>query len=556
MLNALSIKNIVLIDRLDLELSSGLSVLSGETGAGKSILLDALTLALGGRGDSSLVRKGEQSGSVIAEFFLSLSHPAQLILKEAELEFDKQLILKRVQYIDGRTRAFINDQPVSASLLKKIGSLIVEIHGQHDDRALIDSATHRNLLDEFGGLEKEVLLVFNAFNGYEKAQLSLDLLREKIAKAASDEEYAKFAIAELSALAVELGEEEVLSKHRQALMQLEKIAGEVSDADEILNGSGSPSSALASLMRRLARKDDGEGGLFAPVLEALDNSLVALDGSIEALENLKREMEFEPSDLENTEERLFALRAMARKHECLCDELPQILEQYKKQLEEIQDDENTLAKLELAKEKAHAAYVKIASSLSEARNKIAKELSNAVGKELPDLKLGSAKFIVEHKINNEQITPNGYDNIAFHVQTNPGTSAGPMMKVASGGELSRFLLALKVVLADRGSAPVLIFDEIDSGVGGAVADAIGRRLARLSKKVQLISVTHAPQVAARAKSHLLIEKLIDKKSKTVRTFVRELDEKQKSEEIARMLAGANISDEARAAAKRLISEVD
>jgi DNA repair protein RecN (Recombination protein N) len=556
MLNALSIKNIVLIDQLDLELANGLSVLTGETGAGKSILLDALTLALGGRGDSSLVRKGEQSGSVVAEVFLPLTHPAQLALKEAEVEVDEQLILKRVQYIDGRTRAFINDQAVSASLMKKVGSLIVEIHGQHDDRALVDGETHRNLLDEFGGHEKMVFALVNAYQEYEIVQVSLEKLRQKIAKAASDEEYAKFAVEELSSLAVEKGEEEVLSKHRQTLMQLEKIAGEVSDADEILNGSSSPSSALALLMRRLARKDGDEAGLFSPVLEALDASLVALDNTVEALENLKREMEFEPSDLENTEERLFALRAMARKHECLCDELPQILEQYKKQLEEIHNNENALAELELAEKKAHEVYIKTALILSGKRKKTALELENAVNKELPDLKLGAAKFIVEHIIKDEQISPNGYDFIAFHVQTNPGTSAGPIMKVASGGELSRFLLALKVVLADRGSAPVLIFDEIDSGVGGAVADAIGRRLARLSQKVQLISVTHAPQVAARAKSHLLIEKLIDEKSKTVRTFVRELDAAQKSEEIARMLAGANITDEARAAAKRLISEVE
>ena len=556
MLSALSIKNIVLIDQLDLELSDGLSVLSGETGAGKSILLDALTLALGGRGDVSLVRKGCKSGFVIAEITLPTDHPAHKILLEAEIAIDDNLLLKRVQYDDGRTRSFINDQSVSASLLKKIGSLIIEIHGQHDSRALVDGAIHRNLLDEFGKHRREISAVLNSYDEIEAVTKALKSCQERIQQAASDEEYAKHSVEELSSFSAQIGEEEELSNQRQKMMQLEKIAGEVSDADEILNGNSSPSAVISSLMRRLERKSETGAALFDDMIEALDNSLLALDNSAEALEQLKRDMVYDASDLENTEERLFALRALARKHNVTCDQLPQVLEHYQTQLEQLHNSEVELKELEDKSAKAHESYFKSANLLSKARQETAKELENAVNKELPDLKLGAARFIVEHIIENKKISSNGYDAIAFHVQTNPGTSAGPMMKVASGGELSRFLLALKVVLADKGSAPVLIFDEIDSGVGGAVADAIGRRLARLAQELQVISVTHAPQVAARANSHLLIEKNSIDNGETMRTNVRPLDESERREELARMLAGAEISDEARAAAKRLISEVE
>ncbi len=556
MLSALSINNIVLIDQLDLELSNGLSVLSGETGAGKSILLDALTLALGGRGDVSLVRKGCKSGFVIAEIILPIEHPAQQILLEADIEIEENLLLKRVQYDDGRTRSFINDQSVSASLLKKIGSLIIEVHGQHDSRALVDGAIHRNLLDDFGKYRKEISAVVNSYNEVETITNTLKICQEKIQQAASDEEYAKHSVEELSNFSVQIGEEEELSNQRQKMMQLEKVAGEVRDADEILNGNSSPSAVISSLMRRLERKSETGADLFDDMIEALDNSLLALDKSAEVLEQLKRDMVYDAFDLENTEERLFALRALARKHNVACDQLPQILEHYQTQLEQLHHSEAELKELEEKLAKALSAYKNHAQALSKARQKTAKELENAVNKELPDLKLGAARFIVEHIIENEQISSTGYDRVAFHVQTNPGTSAGPMMKVASGGELSRFLLALKVVLADKGSAPVLIFDEIDTGVGGAVADAIGRRLARLAQKLQVISVTHAPQVAARAKSHLLIEKKLSDNGETMRTNVKLLDESERREELARMLAGAEISDEARAAAERLISEVE
>lgn len=555
MLNALSVRNIVLIDQLDLTLEDGLTALTGETGAGKSILLDALTLALGGRGDASLVRAGAESGQVVAVLQLPRNHPAREALRENAIADDEDIILRRVQLADGRTRAFINDQPVSAGLLQAVGKLIVEIHGQHDDRALIDVATHRSALDTFGGHESMVGAVWNTYEALIEAEAAVAGQRAVIAEAMAREEYARHVVAELGEISLEAGEEEVLAERRQRLMTLEKAAEEVRDADEILNGPTAPGPVLAGLMRRLVRKADAGAAVFQPIVEALDNALVSLDATSDALELLKRDMAFDPADLEKVEERLFALRAAARKHHTTCDGLREVLAKYQNDLDMLQSGETSLKALEAAAGAARGAYAAAASALSKAREKASAALTKAVEAELPDLKLGAAKFIVDRQVDPARVTASGHDQIAFHVQTNPGTLAGPILKVASGGELSRFLLALKVVLADRGSAPVLIFDEIDTGVGGAVADAIGRRLARLAGKVQVLTVTHAPQVAARAQSHLLIEKQAIEEGAFVRTHVRRLDGKARQEEVARMLAGAKVTDEARAAAGKLISEL-
>jgi len=360
---------------------------------------------------------------------------------------------------------------------------------------------------------------------------------------------------ELAALAPEVGEEDALADKRARLMQLEKAADEVRDADEILSGPAAPGPALAGLMRRLGRKVDSGATVFAPLVEALDAALASLDRTEEAVDALKRDMAFDPNELEDVEARLFALRAASRKHHVSVDDLPEVLARYRAELETLSSGEAALARLDSAAVAAREAYLKAAKKLSSARSKAAKSLSKAVEAELPDLKLGSAKFIVDQQTDETRIAAPGFDQIAFHVQTNPGTLPGPLMKVASGGELSRFLLALKVVLADRGSAPVLIFDEIDTGVGGAVADAIGRRLKRLSQKVQVLTVTHAPQVAARADAHLFIEKQAVAEGAFVRTHLRPLDGKTRQEEIARMLAGATITPEARAAAGKLLSDV-
>ncbi len=555
MLNALSVRNIVLIDQLDLALDKGMTVLTGETGAGKSILLDALALALGGRGDAALVRQGQESGQVVAVLELSADHPARALLRDNAIPDDEDVILRRVQFADGRTRAFINDQPVSASLLQKVGSQIVEIHGQHDDRALVDMATHRAALDAFGELSAEVAAVRENWAVLAEAQQAVEEQRALVAEALAAEDYAQHSVEELGKLNPMQGEEEELSARRQQLQQAEKAASDVVEIDEILNGPNAPSPALASLMRRLMRKIDGGASLFQPIVEALDASLEVLDRTSDALDDLKREMAFDPSELEGVEERLFALRAAARKHQTSCDGLVAVLEKYQGDLDTLQGGEVRLKALEAEEAAARARYREAADILSAGRKKAAKALSKSVEAELPDLKLGAAKFIVDHQVESDRVAAAGFDQIAFHVQTNPGTAAGPLLKVASGGELSRFLLALKVVLADRGSAPVLIFDEIDTGVGGAVADAIGRRLARLAAGVQVLTVTHAPQVAARANRHLLIEKQMVEEGAFMRTHVRPLDKGARQEEVARMLAGAEITNEARAAAKKLLGAV-
>lgn len=555
MLNALSVRNIVLIDQLDLALDGGMTVLTGETGAGKSILLDALTLALGGRGDASLVRSGQESGQVVAVLQLAADHPARAALRDNAIPDDEDIILRRVQFADGRTRAFINDQPVSAALLQRVGSQIIEIHGQHDDRALVDVATHRAALDAFGELEGAADAVRDAHGTLSDALAAVAAQKALVAEALAAEDYARHTVDELSKLGPVAGEEEQLAERRQHLQQVERSVSDVREIDDMLNGPTAPAPALASLMRRLMRKIDGGATLFQPIVDTLDASLASLDRTSDALEDLKRAMAYDPSELEDVEERLFALRAAARKHHTTCDGLVEVLARYNADLDTLQSGETRLVALEAAQAKAMDAYRKAADKLSTGRAKAATALGKAVGAELPDLKLGSAKFIVDHQIDNARVAASGYDQIAFHVQTNPGTAAGPLLKVASGGELSRFLLALKVVLADRGSAPVLIFDEIDTGVGGAVADAIGRRLARLAGKVQVLAVTHAPQVAARAQRHLLIEKQMVKEGAFMRTHVKPLDSAARQEEVARMLAGATVTDEARAAASKLLSEV-
>lgn len=555
MLNALSVRNIVLIDQLDLALDAGMTVLTGETGAGKSILLDALALALGGRGDASLVRQGQDSGQVVAVVELAADHPARALLRDNAIPDDEDVILRRVQFGDGRTRAFINDQPVSASLLQKVGSQIIEIHGQHDDRALVDAATHRAALDAFGELGAEVAAVRENWAVLAEAQQAVEEQRVLVEQAIAAEEYARHTVDELSKLRPMAGEEDELAERRQQLQQAEKAASDVVEIDEILNGPNAPTPALASLMRRLMRKVDGGASLFQPMVDALDASLEVLDRTVAALDDLKREMAFDPGELEAVEERLFALRAAARKHQTSCDELPGVLEKYQGDLDTLQSGESRLKALEAQEATARARYREAAEILSAGRKKAAKALSAAVEAELPDLKLGAARFIVDHQAEAGRVAATGFDQITFHVQTNPGTAAGPLLKVASGGELSRFLLALKVVLADRGSAPVLIFDEIDTGVGGAVADAIGRRLARLAERVQVLTVTHAPQVAARANRHLLIEKQMVEEGAFMRTHVRPLDKPARQEEVARMLAGAEITNEARAAAKKLLGAV-
>ncbi len=552
MLAHLSIRDIVLIERLDIDFSAGLSVLTGETGAGKSILLDSLSLALGARGDASLVRHGATQGQVTAVFDVPRNHPARSLLSQNAIDDDGDIILRRVQTADGRTRVFVNDQASSVSLMRDVGRALVEIHGQHDDRALVDAGAHRELLDAFGGHAGEAVVTAEAWRSWRSAEQELTRHRARVEAAAREADYLRASLTELSKLDPQPGEETELAESRAVMMRSEKIAADINDANEVLSGSSAPSPLLAGLMRRLQRKAGEAPGLLDDALKALDDALIALDAAQSSVAAALRATEYDPQKLERTEERLFALRAAARKHSVPVDNLAQLRDTMAADLADLDAGEERLHVMEKHAAAARDVYDELAAGLSEKRKAAAVVLARAVMAELPSLKLERAEFIVEFRSDPEVRAEEGIDQVEFWVRTNPGTRPGPMMKVASGGELSRFLLALKVALADRGSAPTLVFDEIDTGVGGAVADAIGQRLARLSQRVQVLSVTHAPQVAARAHTHYLISKSggADK----VATGVAEMDRGARQEEIARMLAGATITEEARAAADRLLRE--
>jgi len=552
MLIQLSIRDIVLIERLDIDFSTGLSVLTGETGAGKSILLDALSLALGGRGDGSLVRHGAQEGQVSAVFDIALDSPLRALLRENGFDDEGDIILRRLQSQDGRSRAFINDQPASITLLRLIGQQLVEIHGQHADRALIDIAHHRALLDAFGRLEAEVESVTQAYHAWRGAEKALASQRALIEKAAREADYLRASVEELGGLSPQEGEEEELAGRRAAMMKAEKIAGDIHEAIEIVGGAHSPIPIIANLARRLERKNSDIGVSLTPIIEALDRSLIALDEAQTELDEVARALDFDRDELDNTEERLFALRGAARKYGVAVETLPQLREELESQLSALQAGEETLTHLERDCAEKLATYDKAAQALSKRRHDAAKHLEQAVMAELPALKLERAEFIIQLDSDHQERGAQGIDRVEYFVRTNPGTKAGPMVKTASGGELSRFLLALKVALADRGSAPTLIFDEIDTGVGGAVANSIGVRLSRLAKNVQVICVTHAPQVAARADGHFLIRKLQAEASDRVATLIHQMSAPERQEEIARMLAGEHITDEARAAAAKLL----
>ncbi len=552
MLSRLSIRDIVLIDRLDIDFTQGLAVLTGETGAGKSILLDAFALALGARGDQSLVRHGIEQGQVTAVFELPRAHPALAVLKDNDIAAEDDLILRRVQFADGRTRAFINDQPVSVQVMRALGEALVEIHGQHDDRALVDAATHRRLLDAYGGLDPDAAGVGALWQARRDTLAAAAAHRAEVARAKQEGDWLRHAVDELSKLAPQAGEETALAERRTTMMQAEKVAEDLREAHEAIAGANSGVPSLAGVVRRLERRQQQAPALIEPAVKSLDAALNALDETRAHLESALAAADFDPAEMERIEERLFALRAAARKYNVPVDDLAALAAKYNADIAMIDAGEERLKELETAANAAEFAYRKAADTLSKARVKAAAALDKAVNGELKPLKLERAKFSTQIDSDAATAGPHGIDRIEFWVQTNPGTRPGPLMKVASGGELARFLLALKVVLADRGSAPTLVFDEIDTGVGGAVADAIGVRLSRLARGVQVLAVTHAPQVAARAKRHYLISKDGVEKGKRVATRVSELIAERRREEIARMLAGAEITNEARAAAERLI----
>ena len=550
MLIRLSIRDIVLIDRLDIDFAAGLSVLTGETGAGKSILLDSFALALGARGDSGLVRQGADQGQVTAAFDVASDHPARSILTANDIPSEDDLILRRVQFADGRTRAFLNDQPVAVQVLRSVGSALVEIHGQHDDRALVDTATHRRLIDAYGGLETQAAEVTRLWTLRRDAEQLLAQHRAEVERAQREADWLRHAAKELAELAPEPGEETMLAQRRTGMMQAEKVAEDLREAQTAVSGNGSP--ALAAAMRRLERRHAEAPGLIEPAVTALDAALTALEEASHHIDRALAAAAFDPHVLERIEERLFALRAAGRKYNAPVDQLRALSERYAADLALVDAGVVRLAALEEAAAAAIERCAEAAASLSCRRREVAAKLDKAVNGELKPLKLDQALFSTAIKTTPDNPGPDGIDRVEFWVRTNPGTPPGPLMKVASGGELARFMLALKVVIADRGSAPSLVFDEIDTGVGGAVADAIGARLARLAARVQVLAVTHAPQVAARADHHFLITKDTLAKGKRIATRIAELAPDRRREEIARMLAGAEITFEARAAAERLM----
>ena len=557
MLAALSIRDIVLIDRLELALDRGLCTLTGETGAGKSILLDALGLALGARADAGLVRQGAEQGSVTAVFDIASAHPARALLTENELEAEGDLILRRVQTRDGRSRAFVNDQPVSIGLLRQLGDVLVEVHGQHDERGLLDASGHRAILDAFGGLEADVAKARRLWAAAAAGREALAAHEAMLARAKAEQDYLTHVVAELDELAPEPGEETALAEERTLMMHSEKIAADLAEAEEALSGDGGLDARLTVALRRLARVAEQAAGRLDGAIAALDRTLNEAAEARDQVALAMRALEFDPRRLEQAETRLFALRAAGRKHNVAVDSLAELADKLRGQLAEIEGGEATQARLRKEADDAAAAYLLHAKALSASRAKAAAKLDREVMKELKPLKLDKATFktqidMLPENQNGGQGGPDGIDRVSFLISTNPGAPLGPLIKIASGGELSRFVLALKVALASRGSAPTLIFDEVDSGVGGAVAEAVGLRLAELAKAAQVIVVTHSPQVAARAQHHFRISKGGEAKAAKIATRVETLDAPARREEIARMLAGATVTDEARAAADRLI----
>ena len=556
MLSALSIRDIVLIDRLDLEFRPGLCVLTGETGAGKSILLDAFTLAVGGRGDASLVRHGASQGQVTATFDPSPDHPVLQLLADNGLEADGALILRRVQAADGRTRAFINDVAVGVQLLRAVGQALVEIHGQHDDRALIDPSGHRDLVDAFGGLSGQANGVAVAWQAWKAAEDDHSRHAGEIAAIRANADYASHALEELAGLNPQVGEEEALASRRQLMMHAERIAGELNETLDALQGEGTSGARLAAALRRIERQSGTGGPLLASVAEALERVLNETDAARAKIEEALAATAFEPRELERAEERLFALRALARKHRVGVDDLPALVTRLETELAALDRGEARLEELAAAAKSARETYASAALHLSEARKAAVGRLDAEVTAELPALKLDKTRLFTKVEASNvDDGGPHGLDRVSFWVRTNPGTEPGPLMKVASGGELARVILALKVVLAARGSAPTLVFDEVDAGVGGATAAAVGEHLARLGAKVQVLAVTHAPQVAALANEHMLIAKeaVHGPEGEIMAIRVLVLDGDRRREEIARMLAGQTITDEARAAAEQLMA---
>ncbi len=548
MLRALEIRDMLIIDRLELDFQAGLNVLTGETGAGKSILLDSLGFVLGWRGRAELVRSGAEQGEVIAEFDLPEAHPAHAILEEAGLPSGETLMLRRINRKDGRKTAWVNDRRCSGEVLRSLSETLIELHGQHDDRGLLDPKGHRDLLDQFGqlsSLRSETRLAWSDVSKSRKAlnaaQVALDAVR-------SEEEFLRHAVGELDQLDPQPGEEGELDSRRRLMQAAERVREDVMRAASALGNEGAEG-AMGDALRWLeGASETVEGQLDAP-LAALGRAMAELDEAVSGVERCMDALDFNPIELEQCEERLFAIRGLARKHNVAPDELGTFAEDMRKKMAALDAGEGQIADLKQAVTAAEADYQAKADALTKARKAAAKTLDTAVMKELAPLKMERAVF--ETQISDENQGPDGQDAVSFTVATNPGAPAGPLAKIASGGELSRFLLALKVCLTGDERNTTMIFDEIDRGVGGATADAVGRRLANLAQAGQILVVTHSPQVAALGAHHWRVEKnVVD--GATLSTVVP-LEISERVDEIARMISGDTITDQARAAAKALLA---
>jgi DNA repair protein RecN (Recombination protein N) len=550
MLAALTVKDIVLIESASLEFARGLNVLTGETGAGKSILLDALGLAAGGRGQGrASVRPGAAQGSATAIFEAPMDHGARDLLAEQSIRGDQEIVLRRTISSDGRTRAFVNDEAVGATLLKDVGAALLEVHGQSDDRGLFDASTHRRLLDAFGHHQAFVRDVAARFVLLESAREEAGRLEAEARVALADAEYVKASVNELQTLAPQEGEEAQLAAERTLLANAAKIAAEVSAASEALGGERGAEAILAGALKRLSRMGEEARKAASSAEAALEQAFTFAEEARRGLDALLARLDIDSGELERKEDRLHELRAAARKFGVSTDKLPRVLAEFESKLEAMQTGGGRLKDALATADVARKAYLETAERLSRSRELAAEQLERSVADELAPLRLGQAKFRVAlERLSEEQASSTGLERVAFEVTTVAGTTFGPLAKIASGGELARFSLAIKVALAESSEPAALVFDEVDRGVGGAVADAVGERLQRLAATTQVLLVTHAPQVAARAERHFRITRETDK------TRVELLSDEERVEEIARMLSGAKVTNEARAAARRLIDE--
>ncbi|WP_112321512.1 DNA repair protein RecN [Oceanibium sediminis] len=549
MLRELSIRDILLIEALDLTFHDGLNVLTGETGAGKSILLDCLGLVLGWRGRAEVVRQGAEQGEVTAVFELHADHPARAVIAAADLPWEEdQLILRRVTSADGRKRGFVNDRRVSGEVLRQLSAVLVELHGQQDDRGLLDPKGHRDLLDSFGPLEAGKSATRESWRALAGARRAREAATRRLEEAARDTEYLRHAVAELDELAPEAGEDATLDTRRRQMQMADKVREDCARAIAVMGGDGAEG-RLAEAIRWLEVIAERTEGALDPAIAALGRAMIELGEAQESAESFLRGLDFDPFDLEAVEERLFAIRALARKHKVQPDDLADLAGDLRARLAAIDGGAAELEGLKVAEDAAAGAYKAAAEALSAARHEAAARLDKAMAAELAPLKLERAVFATV--VTPCEPGPEGSDTVTFTVATNPGAPPGPLGRIASGGELSRFLLALKVCLTGRSSGLTMIFDEIDRGVGGATADAVGRRLASIAEGAQVLVVTHSPQVAARGAHHFVVSKAVD--AAETRTSVAALDANARIDEIARMLSGGTILDEARSAARALLS---